>query len=426
MSEAMESSLIPEETPAEEIPVAETPTEEIPAEETPVSEPAPEQPVEEAPAPAEPQTQPEPPVMPAPAKPQKVRKIKRSRPWPLKILMELIAIILCLTLFVVTIVGALVMDLRVMTSKDGFEKILTELITSTMSQPGNSAEAPAPNGSVTLLSNTSAASVSNPITDMVYDMLQDQFGQDLPLSKEEVSDFINNSTVKDFVADKVSGAFDDFINGTSNTTITKDEIVDLVKDNAPLIKETFGIEITEDQLGELESALDEVPILEELEKDGLMGFLEDNYLDADKESGDMGIAGNGGLADGLAAVKQIREYVQIITSNTALYSIAGVLAVLMLLILLVNWTLPKTLSDIGITLLFAGLILSSVNFVAASGVLQIVLADQAAVIGLVTGILSSIAVVHYSILGTGAALILLAIVAKIIKSHRRKALQAAF
>lgn len=417
MSEAMESSLIPEETPAEEIPVAETPAEDIP-----VVEPVPEQPAEEAPA--EPQAQPEPPVMPAPAKPQKVRKIKRSRPWPLKILMELIAIILCLTLFVVTIAGALVVDLRVMTSKGGFEKILTELITSTMSQPENSAQAPASNGSVTLLSNTSAAAVSNPITDMVYDMLQDQFGQDLPLSKEEVSDFINNSTVKDFVADKVSGAFDDFFNGTSNTTITKDEIVDLVKDNAPLIKETFGVEITEEHLGQLESVLDEVPILEEWEQDGLMGFIEDNLLDTDGDTS--GSAGMGGFADGMATVKQIMDSVRLVTSNTALYCIAGVLALLMLLILLVNWTLPKTLSDIGITLLFAGLILSSVNFVAESGVLQIILADYAAAIGLVTGILSSIAVVHYSILGTGVALILLAIVAKIIKSHRRKALQAAF
>lgn len=414
MSEAMESSLIPEETPAEEIPIAKTPAEDIPE-----VEPAPEQPVEEAAA--EPQAQPEVPVMPAPATPQKIKKIKRSRPWPLKILLELVAIILCLTLFVVTIAGALIVDLRVMTSENGLEKILTELVTSTISQPGNSAQAPVPNGSVTLLSNVSE--VSNPITDMVYDMLKDQFGQDLPLSKEEVSNFINNSTVKDFMAEKVSGAIDDFINETNNTTITKDEIMDLVKDNAPLIKESFGVEITDDQIKELETALDEIPILEELEQDGLMGFIEDSLLDADGNNG--GSAGMGALANGMATVKQIMEYVRLAISNTAIGCIAGVLVFLMLLVLLVNWSLPKTLSDIGITLLFAGLILSSVNFVAASGVLQIILADQAAVIGMLTGILSSIAVVHYSILGAGVALILLAIVAKIIKNHRRKALQAA-
>ena len=406
MSEAMESSVTPEE-----LPVAETLPKQ-PGTDAPVSaEPAVQQPLREMPA--------------EPPKIKKIKKIKRSRPWSLKILLELIAIILCLTLFVVTIAGALILDLRVMTSKGGFEKILNQLITSTVSQPGNSAQAPTANGSVILLSDTSASVVSDPITDMVYGMLQDQFGQELPLEKQDVQDFINNSTVKDFLADKVSGAFDDFFNGTSNTTITKDEIVGLVRDNAPLIKDSFGVEITDAQLEQLESALDEVPILEELEKEGLMGFIEDNYLDADKDTDGSGIAGNGGLADSLASVKQMMDSVRMVTSNTAIACIAGVLVLLMLLILLVNWTLPKTLSDIGITLLFAGLVLSSVNFVAASGVLDMLLADQAAIVGLINGILASIAVVHYSILGTGIALIVLAIVTKIIKSHRSKALQAA-
>lgn len=404
MSEAMESSVTPEE-----IPVAET---------------LPEQPIAEAPVSAEPAAQPPLPEMPAePQKVKKIKKIKRSRPWPLKILLELIAIILCLALFVVTVAGALVLDLRVMTSKGGFEKILNELITSTASQPEAAAQAPTPNGSILLLSDTSASVVSDPITDMVYGMLQDQLGQELPLEKEDVRDFINNSTVKDFLTEKVSGTFDDFFNGTSNTTITKDEIVGLVRDNSPLIKESFGVEITDDLLGQLETALDQVPILEELEQDGLMGFLEENYFNQVQPDSDMGTMS--GLADSMAAVKQAMESVRMVTSNTAIACIAGAFVVLALLVLLVNWTIPKTLSDIGITLLFAGLVLSSVNFVAASGILQVILVDQAALIGLVKGILASIAVVHYSILGAGIALIVLAIVAKILKTRRSKALQAA-
>ena len=182
MSEAMESSVTPEERPvAETLPVQ-------PAAEAPVSEePAPLPPLPEMPAELQ--------------KVKKIKKIKRSRPWPLKILLELIAIVLCLTLFVVTIAGALIMDLRVMTSKGGFEKILNQLITSTVSQPEAAAPAPTPNGSVLLLSDTSASVVSDPITDMVYELLQSGLGEDLPLEKEDVRDFINNSTVKDFLTD---------------------------------------------------------------------------------------------------------------------------------------------------------------------------------------------------------------------------------
>lgn len=404
MSEAMESSVTPEE-----LPVAET---------------LPEQPTAEAPVSEEPAPLPPLPEMPTePQKVKKVKKIKRSRPWPLKILLELIAIILCVTLFVVTIAGALVVDLRVMTSKGGFEKILNQLITSTASQPEAAAPTPTPNGSITLLSDTSASVVSDPITNMVYDLLQSGLGEELPLKEEDVRDFINNSTVKDFLADKVSSAFDDFFNGTNHTTITKDEIINLVRDNAPLIKESFGVEITDDQLEALKTALDEVPILEEWEQEGLIGFLEENFLNQAQPDSDMGTMG--GLADSIAAAKQAMEYIRMATSNAAIAGIAGAIVVLMLLVLLVNRTIPKTLSDIGITLLFAGLVLSSVNIVAASGVLQRILADQAAFIGLINGILASIAVVHYSILGTGIALIALAIVAKVIKTRRNKALQAA-
>ncbi|MBQ6851597.1 MAG: hypothetical protein IJO04_01000 [Oscillospiraceae bacterium] len=365
------------------------------------AETAPEQPV--------PEVQSELPVMPAPETPQKIKKIKKSRrrPWPLKILLELVAIVLCVALFAVTIAGALIVDLRVMTSQGGFEKILTQLIA-----PTGSVQA-VPQPGVTLLSAPDQSQdAANFVTDMIYDMLQENFGQEVPVTKDQISEFIDKSTVTEFIAEKMSGAVNDFLNETSDTTITKDEIMDLVRDNSALLKESFDVEITDDMMTQLETALDEVPIWDELEEKGLVGYLEENLLLPDSEAD--------GSSNGLAAIKQAMDYVRMVTSNMAIACFAGAMLLLALLVLLVNWSVPKTLSDVGITLLFAGLILSSLNFIGASGVLETLLADQLQIIGLINGILASVAVVHYGVLGTGVALIVLAIIAKIIKNSRRK------
>lgn len=381
MNDAMEPAVTPEEILA--------------------AETAPEQPV--------PEVQSELPVMPAPETPPKIKKIKKSRrrPWPLKILLELVAIVLCVALFAVTIAGALIVDLRVMTSQGGFEKILTQLIA-----PTGSVQA-VPQPGVTLLSAPDQSQdAANFVTDMIYDMLQENFGQEVPVTKDQISEFIDKSTVTEFIAEKMSGAVNDFLNETSDTTITKDEIMDLVRDNSALLKESFDIEITDDMMTELETALDEVPMWDELEEKGLVGYLEENLLLPDSEAD--------GSSNGLAAIKQAMDYVRMVTSNMAIACFAGAMLLLALLVLLVNWSVPKTLSDVGITLLFAGLILSSLNFIGASGVLETLLADQLQIIGLINGILASVAVVHYGVLGTGVALIVLAIIAKIIKNSRRK------
>ena len=312
-----------------------------------------------------------------------------------------------MALFAVTIAGALIVDLRVMTSQGGFEKILTQLIA-----PTGSVQA-VPQPGVTLLSAPDQSQdAANFVTDMIYDMLQENFGQEVPVTKDQISEFIDKSTVTEFIAEKMSGAVNDFLNETSDTTITKDEIMDLVRDNSALLKESFDVEITDDMMTQLETALDEVPMWDELEEKGLVGYLEENLLLPDSEAD--------GSSNGLAAIKQAMDYVRMVTSNMAIACFAGAMLLLALLVLLVNWSVPKTLSDVGITLLFAGLILSSLNFIGASGVLETLLADQMQIIGLINGILASVAVVHYGVLGTGVALIVLAIIAKIIKNSRRK------
>ena len=405
-----------DQIPEEEISIEEPVPEEIPAEEVPVEAPL----VEEAPAAVSPSV---PPVVPAP------KKQPRRRPWPLKILLGLVAFVLCIAMFGVTLAGALVMDLRVLTSKGGIKDIVTQLLLPTVSSdrlaPGLTMSAAQP--SVETDSNTNA------LFDWIYNMVEDQFGQDAPIEKEQVYDFLDKSTVKDFMSDKIAGAVDDLINETNNTTITREEVMDLVKENKPLLEEALNVTITDQQINEIQEVLDEVPIFAQIEENGLAGVVE-NILaggsgnpgettpDGETIPGDETVPGEAGGT--LGALQQIRELMAIIrtiTSDTVLFALIGAFAALFLLVFLANFTLPKTLADTGIVLTFAGLILSAPNFVFISGVLPAVLpAELSDILGIAGSVLGVIGIVHYSILGAGTGLIVLSIVAKILKNARLK------
>lgn len=410
MSENMESPVTEEEVSIQ----AEPAEKAAPAEETAVE--APSAPTVEAPK-------------------KKARKVKKPRPWPVKILLELIAIILCLVIFVMTVAGALALDLRVMTSRGGIQKIVTQLIVPSLSAPSFGPFSQVRSVSAPRLSKESVPTEESAglLTDLVYDMLQKEFGQEIPISKDQVSQFVTESSLPEFFTDKLAGAAEDFYNETSETTITRAEVVELVRDNAELIEETFEVEVTEERIEQIETTLEQVEAMDKLEGEGLMVYLEDTYLTEQPGQTGSDVSGGtvigstgssagifGSVSSGFAQAKQIMGYVRTASSYTTLMYIGGGLLVLMLLLWLVNGTLPKTLSDLGITLLFAGLLLSSVNILANSGVLTMMLPGQVGLIGLISGMLSAISVVHYSILGAGLVLILLAIAAKIIKSSRQK------
>lgn len=426
------------------------PAEELP-QETPVEEAAPEIPVQEAPAEVSaPEVPADTPVVP-PSAPKKAKKV-RKRPWPLKILLGLVAFVLCVVMFAVTIAGALVVDLRVMTSAGGIREILTQLIL-----PGGSAQSSEQISVGPVLTAASGAGTASdqsggltgPLVDWAYDVIQDQFAEELPITKDQLTDFLEKSTAKDFISDKVAGVVEDFYNGTSNTTITREEVVQLLEDNKQLIEETFEVTITEDQLQMVEDALEKVEIFDQLEEQGLMGVIEQSmsgdsstggntsgegssteddpeHVPDDDQPGSSGGSNSGSSGnttlDSLNQVKQIMEIIRQVTADSAIAAIAGVFVALFLLLFLTNFTLPKTLSDTGIVLTVAGLILSAPNLLYSTGVLHVILAEQTAILGVLGGILSAIQVVHFSILGAGVVLIVLAIIAKLFKNARlRKA-----
>lgn len=101
--------------------------------------------------------------------------------------------------------------------------------------------------------------------DNISDAVVGQIAENNPdsdISEEEVEQFFEESGINEFIGEKLGVAVDALMNGEATTIITNEEIMNFIDDNESLMKETFGIEITEEDKQKLESTLEESGIEE--------------------------------------------------------------------------------------------------------------------------------------------------------------------
>ena len=384
-----------------------------------------------------------------PVKPQKVKKVRKPRSVPVKILMGLIAFILCIVMFVVSFVGVTILDIRAVVSRDGISQIISQLIS------GNVFSAPQrPALAVTVgkgvgypaAEMSAGGNMSGMLVDWAYDMIKDQFGDELPITKEQVQTFVEESTVKDFVADKVAGLVEDFYAGESETTITVEEITQLIDENKEIIQEQFGVTITQEAVDAVEQMLEESEILAPIEEQGLLDYVQqsmggtavpDTDPDSSGSQSDSGIQDGSGSQSGsttgnsgsqlpsaspMETVSQIMELVRTATSYTTVAILGGAFALLLVLLFFVTGrSIPATLADTGVVLTLTGLIFSAPTAVCVFNpqLCTSILGDPVG--GIVVLIFRAASTVNFTVLGLGAALIVGAIVAKIVKNiHAKK------
>jgi len=484
----------------------------------------------------------------APAKKaKKVKKVKKPRSVPLKIFMGLIAFILCIVMFAVSVVGMVILNLRVIVSENGISSIITQLITGpTASVPqrpaltaglgtvitygggqideqvsfgsgvsgsliqinpdgsisvngevvGKVPEVHA-DGSITLdngtvmnsfivdsegnmvigegqltqdvldsllgedsgyvvdgegnvmaglagdvlgdmdvdldqvvgdnISSGGMDGVAGALVDWAYDYVQDQFGGELEISKEQVQNFVQNSTVKDFVAEKAAGLVQDFYSGESKTTITPEEISGLIKENAQILEDQFGLEITDEALDIVDQAIADSGFLAPIEENGLMGYIQQSMGLPGGDGDQSGDNSSGGFADNemaqnMQAIQQAMEIIRTVTSYSALAILGGVMAFLMLLLFFVNGGISAMLSQTGVILTLTGLIFSAPAIVCQTQPALLMQMLDPMIASVVISVFTAAAWVNYTVLGVGVAMIVAAIVIKVIKNARKKAL----
>ena len=394
----------------------------IPAAEEPA--PAAEEPAPTAEAPAVPAAE----AAPAEKQPKKYKKPHVA----IRILMQLLSLILSLVLLVGVISAACVADLRQVTAKDGIKQILVTLL------QGPATVRPAV-GAVNIrldsASNQSSSQVLDALVDMAMEYLATMEGLPEDLDEDalrsEVEAFLEESTLVDFLTDKVAGYTSDYLTGEALTSITPEEIQQLVEENKEVIENRFDIEITQEQTDAIVSIVEEVDIdavvreevfksIDKMPLGGPSVRPEDPDNPAlPEDSGSSGIPQN-------LTVGELVRILQQISSDSVMTACVGFCAVLVLLLLLCNfYSIPGGLGWASAPTIFAGLLLSLPIFWIQGNpeTLAMLVNGETTVANVIAGLASTLAPVHFAVLGIGIALAVASIAARVIRAviRRKKA-----
>lgn len=384
----------------------------------------------------------------APAAPvKKVKKNRRKPPVPVRMLLQLISLVLSLVLLATVLATAVVGDIRLLTDKDGIKKIIGSLFspqTTVVIRPVAGAAGMKPMAEESGVLGGLDMS-SEMLTDWIMDNIGPQLGEDVEISREEIENFLEKSTITDYVSDKVAGYVEDFITGEDTTSITPEEIKDLIEENKPLLEETFQIEINEEVVESITEMVEEIDI-DNIVKEETLGAIGDVTIggngqstpDTDKPGKDekpgTSTKPNGpqesvggflpvpDLSEGMS-INEILQTLRAYTSNTMVIALCGVCVVIMALLCLCNYySLPGGLGWCAFSCIVLGVILSAPVVLVQSTpeTLAMILGDAAMYMKTIHAVVGIIAPVHYGVLGLGLALMIASIVLRIVRRGKVK------
>jgi len=326
---------------------------------------------------------------------------KKQLPTGVRVLLGFISVLLCIVLFVCSLVTILVADLGLLTSKGGLQKLIQDVLFST-SAPARPGFAPAgvlvgrnpvrmnelenaagfDLGDIDLSGLVNGDGAEGALADIIYGIMEEQLPEEeIPFSKEDVTEFVEQSTLTEFLSDKVSGIVVDVINGEATTTITKEDVMGLLEENKELIEDTFKTEIPDEVIESVGQFVEESKISETIQQSvaEIVGVeivpttpatpdpenpgntIGSTTTDVQKpifRPGDLEVlqdVTSGNVSD--MGVKEALAMVRIITSPAVLIGCIAICLLISGLLFLTNWGRPNAaLRCSGISYFIAGLL----------------------------------------------------------------------
>lgn len=310
-------------------------------------------------------------------------------------------VLLAIVMFLAALSAVTVLDLRLLTSKKGISQILSQTLSSALPTPPVLTLAV---GYAPVVQSEAAS--DGLLTQWLYEQLQEAYGGEAPFTLDQVGNFVEKSTLKEFIADKFSGVVDDFY-AQRGTVITEEEIIQLIDENAALLEQETGYTITDSLKQEVIDGINSTGMLKELEEKGLYGILTEQL-------GGSGAAGDDADDDSQSSGNELTaalESIRKATSYTAAaIAIAVYLACAVGYFFAARKRLPGTLVGCGIPLLLVGLIYAPATllFLAGNPLGNSVIATVVAIFFRVT------APVNLTVFFLGLAMIIAAIVLGVI------------
>ena len=190
-------------------------------------------------------------------------------------------------LFVAILATTLIIDIRVGTSENTMNEVVHALLSSpehvrvkapAAAGQGGLRIAPRPGRTYQMVRREEPDDVAEDLTTqligMLYEELGNQIGEEMPVSLEEFTSLINESTAKDYIADKTASLITDYFNDEITTTFEPEEIMTLIDKNRELIESVVGEPLSDDVAKQVAAVFDENKIVQKVEAEGLAGFME--------------------------------------------------------------------------------------------------------------------------------------------------------
>lgn len=293
--------------------------------------------------------------------------------------LALASFLLGILLFVSVTVTALIADVRIVTSKENISGFVRELISAPAhvrpkapmaSGEGGLRLPPRVSRTYQMPRREEPAGVADRLTDqligMFYGELIDQFSEAMPITQDEFTKLIYESTVKDYIADKTAALITDYFNNEITTTFEPEEIVQLIDENAELIETIVGEPLPADIAQQVAAVFDQNEIIVKVEAEGLAGFMELTGGSSSGSGDALATKGNDQVTGILNAIASgdfnsinISDIVALLRSFSSLghliWSIVICLVLIAAIILVNIRQLPKGLRRAGYPLLLAGL-----------------------------------------------------------------------
>lgn len=339
----------------------------------------------------------------------------KKPPALIRLVMQIVSLLMCLTLIASLITTVLLADIRSLTSSGGIEKIITALFTpeSSMQMPDPTIDPVANALPVHKLNSTTgtedgtqipedveipmdALTNSDAMAEFVTGFVESLLGEEAAADPENVSRFIEESTVMDFFAAKISSFVSDAFSGNQSATITAEEIMQLLDENQALLEDIFKIEITDEQKEQIGTQVNDM--LAEADLDNTIRQSIDDLTSTPIEG-----------MDGMT-VGDLMQTIQKISQPGVILLAFGFCLLLMLGMCLLNfYNIPQALRWCGFPCLISGAILSAPLLVinASPAILEEAMPDTAALMTVVDAALSVVAPLHFGILILGVAMIVL-------------------
>ena len=186
---------------------------------------------------------------------------KKNLPTSVRILLGVISALLCLALMVSSIAAIAIANIRIITSKDNLQTIISQTLFST-SSPSRITPRLAAGAA---LSTPTAQAKDNPLRDTVvdalYDLIVGSSGSSLGVSRSQIEELLERSTVSDFLSEKIASVISDIYTGEDTTTLTRDDVAALLKENAGVIEEIFHIRVDQNKVDEVANYVDRYDVM---------------------------------------------------------------------------------------------------------------------------------------------------------------------